>query len=113
MSSEYRALNCSQRDFLTALGRINGPDVSGQDIKREAERLRGSEVTHGALYPNLRALVDAGLVDRGELNRRTNWYALTEDGRRVLKQVATVQREAAGYLALADGGRENTTEEGR
>lgn len=52
----------------------------GLAIKRELEEYYDSEVNHGRLYPNLDELVGMGLVEKSELDKRTNEYALTEDG---------------------------------
>ena len=52
----------------------------GLAVKRELESYYGSEVNHGRLYPNLDDLVEMGLVDKSELDKRTNQYALTEEG---------------------------------
>lgn len=52
----------------------------GLAIKRELEGYYGSEVNHGRLYPNLDDLVEMGLVEKSELDKRTNQYALTEKG---------------------------------
>jgi DNA-binding PadR family transcriptional regulator len=40
------------------------------------------EIHHGRLYPNLDTLVEKGLVEKGELDRRTNYYTLTRRGQR-------------------------------
>jgi DNA-binding PadR family transcriptional regulator len=37
------------------------------------------------LYPNLDALVDKGLVEKGKFDRRTNYYAETQRGHRELE----------------------------
>ena len=52
----------------------------GLAVKRELESYYESEVNHGRLYPNLDDLVEMGLVDKSELDKRTNQYALTEAG---------------------------------
>jgi DNA-binding PadR family transcriptional regulator len=52
----------------------------GLAIKRELEAYYGTEVNHGRLYPNLDDLVGMGLVEKSELDKRTNQYALTDDG---------------------------------
>ena len=52
----------------------------GLAIKRELESYYGSEVNHGRLYPNLDDLVEAGLVEKSELDKRTNQYELTDAG---------------------------------
>jgi len=56
----------------------------GLAIKRELEDYYGTEVNHGRLYPNLDDLVDLGLVEKSELDKRTNQYELTEDGYRAI-----------------------------
>ncbi|MFC7020044.1 MULTISPECIES: PadR family transcriptional regulator [Haloarcula] len=53
----------------------------GLAIKRELESYYDDEVNHGRLYPNLDDLVEMGLVEKSELDKRTNQYALTEDGK--------------------------------
>ncbi|MDL0127106.1 PadR family transcriptional regulator [Halobacterium salinarum] len=57
----------------------------GLAIKRELEDYYGKEVHHGRLYPNLNDLATKGLVDKSELDKRTNEYALTERGRRAIQ----------------------------
>ncbi|QRY26388.1 PadR family transcriptional regulator [Halobacterium sp. BOL4-2] len=57
----------------------------GLAIKRELEEYYGKEVHHGRLYPNLNDLATKGLVDKSELDKRTNEYALTERGRRAIQ----------------------------
>jgi len=56
----------------------------GLAIKRELEDYYGEEVNHGRLYPNLDALIERGLVEKSELDKRTNEYGLTDDGQAVL-----------------------------
>lgn len=56
----------------------------GLAIKRELEDYYGEEVNHGRLYPNLDSLVEGGLVKKSELDKRTNEYAITDDGEAVL-----------------------------
>ena len=52
----------------------------GLAIKRELESYYSDEVNHGRLYPNLDDLVEMGLVEKSELDKRTNQYSLTDDG---------------------------------
>lgn len=52
----------------------------GLAIKRELESYYNSEVNHGRLYPNLDDLVGMGFVEKSELDKRTNQYALTNEG---------------------------------
>ncbi|WP_284007521.1 PadR family transcriptional regulator [Haloarcula pelagica] len=63
----------------------------GLAIKRELESYYDDEVNHGRLYPNLDDLVEMGLVEKSELDKRTNQYSLTEDGKAaVLDQLGWV-----------------------
>src|SRR6056297_300863 len=52
----------------------------GLAIKRELESYYDDEVNHGRLYPNLDDLVEMGLVEKSELDKRTNQYELTHAG---------------------------------
>ena len=52
----------------------------GLAIKRELESYYGTEVNHGRLYPNLDDLVEMDLVEKSELEKRTNQYELTHTG---------------------------------
>jgi DNA-binding PadR family transcriptional regulator len=56
----------------------------GLAIKRELESYYDAEVNHGRLYPNLDELVEMGLVEKSELDKRTNQYALTDEGYKTL-----------------------------
>ncbi|MFC7157336.1 PadR family transcriptional regulator [Halomarina halobia] len=73
-----------QRDLLYVIAGHDRP--SGQQLKDELEASTEREITHGRLYPSLDTLVNAGLVERGEIDRRTNYYDLTEKGREALKE---------------------------
>ena len=66
-----------QRDLLYVLS--SGEKLSGQDIKGELER-ELDEVTRGRLYPNLDTLVEAEFVEKGQFDRRTNYYRITDRG---------------------------------
>ncbi|WP_255197308.1 PadR family transcriptional regulator [Halorarius litoreus] len=74
-------LTAFQQNILTILAE---EARYGLAIKRELEEYYGSEVNHGRLYPNLDDLVEMGLVEKSELDKRTNQYALTDDGEAVL-----------------------------
>lgn len=73
-----------QRDLLYV---INGFDTpSGQAIKQELEEYYPQEINQGRLYPNLDALVSESFVTKGEQDRRTNYYAITEKGEELLRE---------------------------
>jgi hypothetical protein len=66
-------------------GRYDGEAPNGAKglaIKAILERKEwyGEEINHGRLYPNLDTLVDRGVVEKSELDKRTNHYELTDDG---------------------------------
>ncbi|APX97435.1 MULTISPECIES: PadR family transcriptional regulator [Natronorubrum] len=67
-----------QRDLLYVIAGADEP--SGQEVKDEIETYYNSEINHGRLYPNLDTLVNKELVEKGQLDRRTNYYALGDQG---------------------------------
>ncbi|MFB6304633.1 MAG: PadR family transcriptional regulator [Haloferacaceae archaeon] len=71
-----------QRDLLYVIAGLDDPH--GLAVKEELEDYYQKEIHHGRLYPNLDTLVEKGLVEKGEVDRRTNYYALTRRGRREL-----------------------------
>ena len=100
-------LNGSSRDLLVEIYQLDQP--SGQDIRGRMEAEHGEEVTHGRLYSNLNDLVDVGLLDKGELDLRTNYYQITNDGQRLVEDTARYFESAgATNPDAAYGGREQT-----
>ena len=88
-----------QRDLLLAIEDVeeNGstrekaelydyPEPTGQCIKRKVEQYGHGTINHGRLYPNLDTLVEAGLVEKKEVDRRTNGYTLTSKGETQLER---------------------------
>jgi DNA-binding PadR family transcriptional regulator len=71
-----------QRDLLVVITGLDDPH--GLAIKEELEEYYESDVNHGRLYPNLDEIVEKGLVEKGEKDRRTNSYHLTKRGEREL-----------------------------
>ncbi|AUV82783.1 PadR family transcriptional regulator [Salinigranum rubrum] len=71
-----------QRDLMFVIADLDQP--SGQAIKERLEEELGIETNHGRLYPNLDTLVEEGFVERGNLDRRTNYYVLSDAGRQAL-----------------------------
>jgi DNA-binding PadR family transcriptional regulator len=93
-------LTAFQQNVLTILAE---EPRYGLAIKRELQSYYDEEVNHGRLYPNLDELIEMGLLEKSELDKRTNEYALTEDGHQVLinqlnwmtsKYVSDEEREA-------------------
>jgi DNA-binding PadR family transcriptional regulator len=75
--SNVRDLTAFQQNILLILAEESR---YGLAIKRDLEAYYDSEVNHGRLYPNLDDLVGMGLVEKSELDKRTNQYALTDAG---------------------------------
>ena len=97
-------LTAFQRDILAILA--DHPDY-GMGVKRSIESYYGEEVNHGRLYPNLDDLVELGLVEKSELDKRTNQYEITEQGRKLLRSHALWMIEnvdAGGYPPSSTGG---------
>ncbi|WP_247004216.1 PadR family transcriptional regulator [Halosolutus gelatinilyticus] len=71
-----------QRDLLYVIAGADQP--SGQEVKDEVETYYSAEINHGRLYPNLDTLVNNELVEKGQLDRRTNYYAITDAGKETI-----------------------------
>ncbi|WP_416838921.1 PadR family transcriptional regulator [Haloferax sp. DFSO52] len=76
-SGAARDLTAFQQNILVILAE---EPMYGLAIKRHLEEYYDTEVNHGRLYPNLDDLVEMGLVEKSELDKRTNQYELTDDG---------------------------------
>ncbi|WP_049972885.1 PadR family transcriptional regulator [Haladaptatus cibarius] len=72
-----------QRDLLYVINGLTEPH--GLAIKEELEDYYEKDIHHGRLYPNLDTLVDKGLVEKGQVDRRTNYYTLTRRGQREIE----------------------------
>lgn len=79
-----------QTHLLLAIDSL-GDEPHGLGIKERVGTMRDEEINHGRLYPNLDTLVKKGLVQKGQIDRRTNSYTLTARARRELS-------EWVGYL---------------
>ena len=71
-------LTAFQQNILAILAE---EPMYGLAVKRELEAYYDADVNHGRLYPNLDDLVEMGLVEKSELDKRTNQYELTAAGR--------------------------------
>ena len=74
-------------ELLAALNSLHD-QPSGQEVRRHIERHNSPEstddVNRSRLYPNLNCLIESGYVSKGEIDKRTNYYELTESGADVL-----------------------------
>ncbi|WP_455448590.1 helix-turn-helix transcriptional regulator [Natrinema thermotolerans] len=97
-----------QRDILEAIAAIESADEEpyGLAIK---ERLTQTydEVLHGRLYQNLDSLVEDDLLERGELDGRTNSYTLLPEAEALLEESVHRRADACGIeIATTDEGDE-------
>jgi DNA-binding PadR family transcriptional regulator len=83
MSVPLFELTSFQRDILYVASGKDEP--TGQEIKQELEG-ELEEITHGRLYPNLDTLVEQEYLDKGMIDRRSNYYAVSEKGKNELRQ---------------------------
>ena len=72
-----------QRDLLYVVTGLEAPH--GLALKDALEEYYTKEIHHGRLYPNLDTLVNKGLVEKGQRDRRTNVYSLTDRGKQELE----------------------------
>lgn len=82
-NSTMHDLTGFQRDLLIVIEGLGEPN--GLTIKDRLEDYYGTEIHHGRLYPNLDQLVDKGLVEKGSVDKRTNYYKLTSRGEREIE----------------------------
>lgn len=72
-----------QRDCLYIIAGLDSP--KGLAIKSKLEEFYESDIHPGRLYPNLDELVEKGLVEKSQHDRRTNAYTLTARGKREIE----------------------------
>ncbi|WP_459190877.1 PadR family transcriptional regulator [Halosimplex sp. J119] len=83
-----------QRDILYVIAGLEEPH--GLAVKGELDDYYEQEINHGRLYPNLDDLVDKGLLEKGELDKRTNVYTVTKRG---LREIEARREWESQYLA--------------
>lgn len=81
MGSVY-SLTGLQRDLLYVVAGADRP--SGQEIEETLESDFDTTVRHGRLSPNLDTQVSKDYVEKGRIDRRTNYYAPTDRGSRAI-----------------------------
>ncbi|TKX61198.1 PadR family transcriptional regulator [Halorubrum sp. ASP1] len=81
-------LTMFQIDILAVCARLEPSldEVKGLAIKDGLEDVIEKPVNHGRLYPNLDELAAKGLIEKGKIDDRSNFYRVTEEGFRVLDE---------------------------
>lgn len=87
-------LTAFQRDIMLVIAGEDAPH--GLAIKETLDDYYNEDINHGRLYPNLDELVELGLIEKGERDRRTNEYELTDRGERELVARREFEDELAG-----------------
>jgi PadR family transcriptional regulator PadR len=75
------ALGCHSIKSVPPLGTPS----TATAVKHELEQHYSDTIDHGHLYPNLDQLVEMGLIEKGQLDKRTNSYTLTQRGYREIE----------------------------
>mgnify|MGYP006275195933 FL=1 len=76
----YTELTAFERDILCAAATHIPDRPSGIDLKTALSDRYPEPINHGRLYPALDHLVDAGLLEKGITDGRTNAYTVTPAG---------------------------------
>ncbi|WP_267642358.1 PadR family transcriptional regulator [Haloarchaeobius amylolyticus] len=80
-----------QHNLLVVLTKMDEP--SGRELKKEIEESLDCTLPHGRLYRNLDTLVEKGLVEKGCIDGRTNFYEISEDGKEAIRERYQWERE--------------------
>ncbi|WP_434531567.1 helix-turn-helix transcriptional regulator (plasmid) [Haloarcula sp. NS06] len=83
----YHALSGFQRDLLEAIAAVEN-EPYGLALKSHLDKRYAEPINHSRLYQNLSTLAEQDLINRDELDARTNEYTLTDAGRKALQRHA-------------------------
>ncbi|WP_008526622.1 PadR family transcriptional regulator [Halorhabdus tiamatea] len=83
---QFSDLSGFQRDILSSIAR-HGPS-NGLDIQGHLRRLYSEDINPPRVYDNLEKLKDKGLIDKSKLDGRSNTYAVTDEGREIMRAYA-------------------------
>mgnify|MGYP002760945267 CR=1 FL=1 len=72
-----------KRDILYVIAGLEEPH--GLAVKAELDEYYEQEIHHGRLYPNLDTLVEKGLIEKSQRDKRTNEYTTTRRGTREIE----------------------------
>jgi Fe2+ or Zn2+ uptake regulation protein len=84
-----------------------GDKPYGVAIKHILEERYGEEISNYHVYPNLNTLVEMGVIEKGQIDQRTNSYESTALARQMVAGEAEHMASLAGLElteAVADGG---------
>ena len=77
---------CDMKGFLSflVLRMISKKNMSGEEIRKELMKRKGSKPSPGTIYPVLKSLKQKGLIKETNDKGRTKKYKLTIEGQREL-----------------------------
>lgn len=83
---------CEMKGFLSfiVLKLISKKPMSGDDIRKELAKRRGSKPSPGTIYPVLKSLSESGFIKEAKDGGKTKMYNLTKKGRKEVK-LATIK----------------------
>lgn len=81
---------CCMKGFLSflVLKLASSGEISGEEIRREISKRRGSKPSPGTVYPVLKSLAKSGFIEECDGNGKLKRYRLTKKGQKEVK-VAT------------------------
>ncbi len=79
---------CDMRGFLTftVLRLISKQHLSGEDIRKEFERRKGSKPSPGTIYPVLKILSENGWIEELPDSGKEKKYRITREGKKEVEQ---------------------------
>lgn len=69
----------------------------GLAIKREMREYYGEEITHSHVYGNLDKLANMGFAEKTPINKQSNEYSITPEGREWLRARTEWRANRLGY----------------
>ena len=78
---------CDMRGFLSfiVLKLIGKKNMSGEDIRQELKKRKGSKPSPGTIYPVLKSLSENGFIEEIKNGNKTKKYRLTKKGKNELR----------------------------
>jgi PadR family transcriptional regulator, regulatory protein PadR len=78
---------CDMKGFLSfiVLRLISASDLSGEEIRRELERRKGSKPSPGTIYPVLKDLRQNGWIKEASSGGKLKRYCITPTGKREIR----------------------------
>lgn len=79
---------CDMRGFLTfiVLRLLSKKPMSGEEIREELKKRKGSKPSSGTIYPCLKMLAENGFIEEISRSGKLKRYTLTKKGQAELKR---------------------------